>query len=622
MRNGKIYLRLLSFIMVFSLYLTDVFVAMAAPDAEAVEKTVSQNTVSDSVSEDPEYDTVSTADEFTKWLDSHRSNGGRVRLTNDIVLREFYFFSPAAANRPDIFVDTDSYTITAAGKITFLSDGHLIFQGKAGNRGILRAAKGSLLTLDGVIVEDNAQTSDSYAVWQEEGAGFVVGKTYVESRITGDIHYADIPFVTQTDSICVVVEKGQSVDGLLPDRIKCRVNRQGRIEDNVQIPVSWDLTGTERQQEKRLRFQVRGTSSEAVFDVPSVCTVVYNDYPLTFTTVNAFIQASAYYFQGGYTKPEKELPIAVAAEYSFDGDNWITGNEENVSDINAGFSIYFPCDQWDSDKYPSIYIRLRGDKDGKEFLSNVLRYEANNMGEAEDIGGSRGGGTSIVNPPDKPSEDSSEVSSGDKQPSNDRKPSDKDSGKHDSGNRDTDTAGDSQAADEDVSGDAAGSGTNRQDVMQAPVPEADLLNNQPIAESIEDPADGYEDGSIVSSTSPAGSTNSRTEKNKDLQTEGNSISFVGKMEAVQTETMDVMSQELAAPAQDGTDGDSGTHQSMTVTQKINMTQNIVLVLGFVTLTAGIGVVAYFVHACRTRRRRRRRAASSKTNNRRKGKIKN
>lgn len=614
MRNRKIYLWLLYFIMVFSLYLTDVSVAMAAPDAEAVEKTVSQNTVS----EDTEYDTVSTADEFTKWLDSHRNNGGRVRLTNDIVLREFYFFSPAAADRPDIFVDTDSYTITAAGKITFLSDGHLIFQGKAGNRGILRAAKGSLLTLDGVIVEDNAQISDSYTVWQEEGAGIVVGKTYVESRITGDIHYADIPFVTQTDSICVVVEKGQSVDGLLPDRIKCRVNRQGRIEDNVQIPVSWDFTGTERQQEKRLRFQIRGTSSEAVFDVPPVCTVVYNDYPLTFTTVNAFIQANAYYFQGGYTKPEKELPIAVAAEYSFDGDNWITGNEENVSDINTGFSIYFPCDQWDSDKYPSVYIRLRGDKDGKEFLSNVLRYEANNMGEAEDIGGS----VSIVNPPDKPSEDSSEVSSGDKQPSNDRKPSDKDSGKHDNGNRDTDIAGDSQSADEDASADAAGSGTNRQNVLQAPAPEADLLNNQPIAEPIVDPADGYEDGSIVSSTNPTGSTNSRTGKNKDSQMEGNSISFVGKMEAVQTETMDVMSQKLAAPAQDGTDGDSGTHQAMTVTQKINMTQNIVLVLGFVTLSAGIGVVAYFVHAGRTRRRRRRRSASSKTNNRRKGKIEN
>lgn len=614
MRNRKIYLWLLYFIMVFSLYLTDVSVAMAAPDAEVVEKTVSQNTVS----EDTEYDTVSTADEFTKWLDSHRNNGGRVRLTNDIVLREFYFFSPAAADRPDIFVDTDSYTITAAGKITFLSDGHLIFQGKAGNRGILRAAKGSLLTLDGVIVEDNAQISDSYAVWQEEGAGIVVGKTYVESRITGDIHYADIPFVTQTDSICVVVEKGQSVDGLLPDRIKCRVNSQGRIEDNVQIPVSWDFTGTERQQEKRLRFQIRGTSSEAVFDVPPVCTVVYNDYPLTFTTVNAFIQANAYYFQGGYTKPEKELPIAVAAEYSFDGDNWITGNEENVSDINTGFSIYFPCDQWDSDKYPSVYIRLRGDKDGKEFLSNVLRYEANNMGEAEDIGGS----VSIVNPPDKPSEDSSEVSSGDKQPSNDRKPSDKDSGKHDNGNRDTDIAGDSQSADEDASADAAGSGTNRQNVLQAPAPEADLLNNQPIAEPIVDPADGYEDGSIVSSTNPTGSTNSRIGKNKDSQMEGNSISFVGKMEAVQTETMDVMSQKLAAPAQDGTDGDSGTHQAMTVTQKINMTQNIVLVLGFVTLSAGIGVVAYFVHAGRTRRRRRRRAASSKTNNRRKGKIKN
>lgn len=618
MKKSTVSLWLIAITFTFSVYLFDTMVAKAAPEQtsgqnmpQAAKASVSQNTRQDAATDDGT-DTVSTADEFTEWLDSHRNNGGRVRLTNDIVLREFYYFSPIAANRPDIFVDTDTYTITAAGKITFLSDGQLIFRGDAGNRGIFRAAKGSLLTLDGVIVEDRTQTLDSYAVWQEEGAGFVVGRTYVESRITGDIHYADKPFVTKADSVCVVVEKGQSVDDLLPDQIKCSANRQGRIEENVQIPVSWDLTGTERQQEKRLRFQARGTSSGAVFDVSPVCTVIYNDYPLTFTTVNAFIQANAYYFQGGYTKPEKELPIVVAAEYSFDGNNWITGDEETVSDVNAGFSIDFPCGQWDSGRYPFIYIRLRGDKDGKEFLSNILRYKANNMGEAEDIGGNWGGGTSIINPPDKPIEDSSEPSPGDKQPSNDRKPSDEDSGKHDSGKSDTDVAGDSRTTDTDTPADSADSDTDRQDVPQAVVPETGLLNDQTVAEPIADPVDDYGAGSTVSSTNPTGSMNSDTGKNKDSQMERSSISSVGE-DAVQTETMDVMSQELAASAQDGTAGDSGTHQSMTVTQKINTTKNIVLILGFLTLSAGVVVAAYFVHAGRSRRRKQRNKVYHKTN---------
>lgn len=621
MKNGKNYIQVLSFIIVFILYLTDVSLAMAAPDEKTGEAAVGQHTVSGSTLEatDNDTDIVSTADEFTEWLESHRSNGGRVRLTNHIVLREFYYFSPVAANRPDIFVDTDRYTITAAGKITFLSDGHLIFQGKAGSQGIFRAMKGSLLTLDGVIVENRAQTSDSYAVWQEEGAGLVVGGTYVESRITGEIHYAAAPFVTKTDPVCVVVEKGQTAESLLPGQIKGSINRQGHIQDNVQIPVSWDLTGTEGQQEKRLRFQVRGTSLEAVFDVPPVCTVVYNDYPLTFTTVDAFIRANAYYFQGGYTKPEKELPIVVAPEYSFDGSSWITCDEETVSNVNTGFSIYFPCEQWDSDRHPYVYIRLQGNKDGKEFLSNMLRYESDNMGEAEDIGGSRGGGTSIVNPPDKPNENSSDKPSGTEQSSNDRKSSDKDSEKHDDVNSDTNTSDNSQPADSSAPADTAGGAALLQNMQPVVAPGTDQPNDSVAAESIVDPADNHDAGSAVSNTEPTGNTNRQTGKNKDRNTEKNKDSSVKETnaDAVRTETMDVMSRELAASVQEETVGNSGAHQQMTVIQKINTTRSIVLVAGFVTLSAGAGVVTYFVRISRIRRHRRKRAASSKTSSRKK-----
>ncbi len=233
MKSRKIHLLVVCFIILFSVYLSDISVATAAPkpdeaasaaqqNAEAgsnrsttqsVEADTSQNTtqstglsvsqnttqsaglsVSQNTTQDAEQDTVSTADEFKEWLESHKNNGGRVKLTNNIVLKEFYYFTPNGGNRPDIVVDTDTYTITAAGYIAFLSDGHLIFQGKARDKGIFHVVKGGILTLDGVFVKsESEETSPQYALWQEEGAGLVLENTYTKTSVTGNIHYARSP---------------------------------------------------------------------------------------------------------------------------------------------------------------------------------------------------------------------------------------------------------------------------------------------------------------------------------------------------------------------------------------------------------------------------------------------
>ncbi len=642
--NRKTYLWILTFILAFSSYLFDASVAMAQPqrDAEPVKESSyeeedyntdkGQNTKPDagadisqdaeqSSDSDTEPDTVATADEFKEWMDAHKNYGGRVKLTGNIILREFYYFTPNGANRPDIIVDTDGYMITASGKIAFISDGHLIFRGKNGGQSIFRVMKGGMLTLDGVIVESSTDMSaGQYVIWQEEGAGLVIADTYVENQISGDIHYADTPFVTQSDKVCVIVEKGQVVDGLLPTEIKGTVNFQGQIQSHQLVPVSWNLKGTERQQEKRLRFQVKGFSSEVTYDVAPVCTVVYNDYPLTFTNVDAYIYANAYYFQGGYTKPKEDLPIMVASEYSFDGINWVIDKEEMAATDNAGFSISFPCSQWDTAQYSYIYIRLRGEKENKRYYSNVLRYAAYNMEAAEDLGDSLGGDTSIVNPPENPEEDSTDKPSGDQKPSdnpkpsedqkpsNDNKPSDdgksldKDSGKHEGDNSDTDTLGDSQSSNTDVLNDSAG-----------------FPDNIAATEPITDPAGEHDAGNTVLNTTPIENANSHTDNNKNQNTEGNRNPSVNETGAdvvqTETETMDVMSKELAAAAQEGTDGDAGLHQPMTVKQKIDKTRNIVLILGLITLSAGVGVAAYFIHAGRTRRSRRRRTGSSQKSGR-------
>lgn len=680
MKNRKIYWLVVCFIILLSVYLSDISVAMAAPKpdaaasvaqqnaeagvnrstaqsaeaganhstAQSAEAGTSQNTtqsagssVSQNTTQDAEPDTVSTADEFKEWLESHKNNGGRVKLTNNIVLKEFYYFTPNGGNRPDIVVDTDTYTITAAGYIAFLSDGHLIFQGKARDKGIFHVVKGGILTLDGVFVKSESEgTSPQYALWQEEGAGLVLENTYTKTSVTGNIHYADAALVTEESSVCVVVEKGQSAESLLPTEIKCTVNHQGQIWYNKSTPVSWDLAGTEKHQQNRQRFQVKGFSSQVLYYVAPKCTVVYNDYPLTFTEVDAFIRANAYYFQGKYTKPKGELPITVAAEYSFDGKNWIRDEVKTVSSDSTGFSVSFPCDEWDTDQNPSVYIRLQGEKDDKRYFSNVLRYKANSMNEAEDLGDSG----SVVNPPDKPEPDSDHTSSGshkpeegnkpsegnkppaEQKPSDDRKPSDHDAGKHeqesnDKGSSDKDNASGTNPLSEDTS-DAAAQETAQNDINTdtyssghnsvTAIPEnpadtqqtenADNSSNTDTASLTVKPA---ENGKIDTGSIPGADK----DRNNDFaETEGD--------EALK-ETVEVMSVETAAPAEQGEHEDAGRQRQLSVHQRLDRSRNIFLVSGLVTFSVGLGVVAYFVHTRKLRRRRHRTSGTGHGRKRRK-----
>ncbi len=344
---------------------------------------------------DPEQamDSVSTGDALIEWLESHKNTGGSVKLTDHVTLNGIYSICPDGMRMPDVTVDTGQYTITIAGEIEFLSDDHFIFTGQPEDGSIFYVAPQGTLSMSGVVVE-----SGQCALWQEEGAGLIVDNC----RISGDIHYADTPFVMDYHSVCVVVEKNQTLQDVLPSSIDCIVNRRGGIGGYEPVPVSWNLAGTEKQQEQRRRLLLQGSFVQAASAEAVLCTAAYNDYPLTITEVRATTTGSMYMFQGFYTKPEEALPITVMAEYSFDGVNWFMDEEKFVTHVDDTFLIAFPAKQCDMEADPHIYIRLRGDDNGIEYLSNVLRYTADNLDYVEDVGGSRGGGTSIINPPDPP----------------------------------------------------------------------------------------------------------------------------------------------------------------------------------------------------------------------------
>ena len=339
-------------------------------------------------------DTVSTGPELMEWLDSHKNTGGTVRLLDHIVLDQDYSFFPNGSNMPAVYVDTDRYTITVTAEVELSSDSQLTFSGEPEGKGIFCVAKKGMLSILGIAVE-----SQQCALWQEEGGGLVVSSCHV----SGDVHYADTPYVMYwKEDLCAVVEKGQTVNEVLPSQISCTVNCQGRLCYGEPIPVLWNLEGSEKQQEERLRFSVQGVFLNGVSLKQPSCTVAYNDYPLTFTEVEASSNGFSYTFQGGFTAPEEALPFTVMAEYSFDGEQWILYEEQRVTNADAGFRIDCKREQYGRMARSSIYIRLQWNDNGTRYYSNVLCYLSDNLEVVEDIGGSRGGGTSITNPPDEP----------------------------------------------------------------------------------------------------------------------------------------------------------------------------------------------------------------------------
>lgn len=351
-------------------------------------------------------DSVSTGAELIEWLESHKNTGGKVKLSDNVVLEGAYYYCPGTINLPPVFIDTNNHVITITGEIEFRSDNHLIFQGRAeGKKDIIHVARGGILSLSGVIIE-NEQIEKTYTLWQEEGAGLVIEKC----RISGKIHYAHTPFVIDNESVCVVVEKNQTADNVLPTEIKCSVNSKGEVYNNEQMKVSWILSGTEKEQKERLRFSTEGSFVDAGFLEPPVCTVVYNDYILTFMKVNGFISGNSYIFRGTYLKPKEYLPMTVTYEYSFDGEKWIDYEKVTASDIEDTFFIGLTLDQWDTEKYPYLYLRLMGKHNENIYFSNVLRYTADNFKIVTDQGGNRGGGTSIISPPNEPPKSPDNVS--------------------------------------------------------------------------------------------------------------------------------------------------------------------------------------------------------------------
>lgn len=349
----------------------------------------------------PEPDTVATAEELMEWLCDHENIGGTVWLSADISLCDVTYIHNL--RKPAITIETGEFSITVNGSVELRAGSPFIIRGSGGGRGALRVSEGGMLFLDSLTLE----AEDGFVAFQEEGSGFMMENT----SVTGEIHYAEQPFIWEWESGLTVVERGEAFDeGQLPAVLLARVNFQGQTTDGYEeVPVNWDLAGHEEECDLRQRFTVSGEFENKASQNAPYYTVVYDDFPLTFLEVGVRKirgnYGDAYRFTGGFSKPEGRLPITVAQEYSFDGENWTLYEETTAEAPGSGFHLSPFVKAEDRERFSEIFIRLCWDDGGTVYYSNVLRFEADSLLAKEEPGGNRGGGTDIVDPPKPPGPD-------------------------------------------------------------------------------------------------------------------------------------------------------------------------------------------------------------------------
>ncbi len=350
-------------------------------------------------------DTVSTGEELMEWLSGHKDTGGTVKLADDISISDFYYARNMRAEA--VTVDTGEFTIAVNGYVYLQATSPLKIRGVGGEQGLLHTSgTGSMLHLNGLDLE----AEDGYAVFQEEGTGFILD-TLKNTSVAGTVHYAKQPFVWEWEPALAVVKPGETLDDkMLPASISACINHNGtNIYPYEEVPVTWDLSGHGEDQKQRRRFTVTGEFESMASQTAPVCTVVYDDFPLTFLEVNAVkmegTYGDTYRLRGRFSKPGERLPITVAQEYSFDGKNWTLYQEETVTTLNSDFYITLFVGAEDLERYSELFIRLSWNDDGTMYYSNVLGFAMDSLEVNEEPGGNRGGGTDIVDPPDPPEPD-------------------------------------------------------------------------------------------------------------------------------------------------------------------------------------------------------------------------
>lgn len=342
-------------------------------------------------------------DELMEKFEAMKTTGGNIRLTGDVVVEagvDYTFSAPQLMDAP-IRLDTGGHSIIVHGKLIFMP--FIEIAGAGGDAGIFSVQDGGWLELYSISVKADSDVAIAQAPRSVlcYGTLFDGAPEFVyEGEIKGAGPVA-VPWSnTNPKSLqCVYVRDDERAEDLLPDTDEGALYQNGRMDQNHQLDVAWDIDLFKTQFEARENCMVTGNYPGATEYATPVCMVAFQNGRAA-TVLNGWGTGGT---DGRGLSAQIQLALenpqeSCRVDWSADGENW-QECEANILETKVDrlrYALYPPDDAG----YP-FYISAVVTKNGEEHYSNILVLRA--PGKAGDIGGNRGGGTSLVDP-EKPIE--------------------------------------------------------------------------------------------------------------------------------------------------------------------------------------------------------------------------
>ena len=348
-------------------------------------------------SETENNDTVATYEEWKKWLESHRREGGTVVLTDDITVPEDEnYLYDNGKYRKNITVKTAGHTIYVKGQMELWP--FLSLEGTGGSEGIFHVCPGGSLTL--ISVSILAGSDKDTAVVQEEGSFFVYGEEtgmgLPEFFCQGRMILADKPVVSAASAenyqdmpVIVIPEEENFSVSCLPAEDDVTINQSGKT-DSTAIPVIWQDTDFPKE---RVRTVITGTYPDdyVVFrDQNPRCLVVYGS-----STNPYFLLAFAETYQNSGLILHMDAFVPQEGTVTLQGsDDKRTWSDLESQEVSEGEQIsWYPAYNLLEEESYTYYKMSQRLPDGTTVDSDILELTEEYTMEGTGIEGGRGGET-------------------------------------------------------------------------------------------------------------------------------------------------------------------------------------------------------------------------------------
>ncbi len=341
---------------------------------------------------------VDSFEEMITTLESMKTTGGNITLTNDIVVPPDFTYTFATPNLSisPIKIYTGEYSVIVQGKLILLP--YLEIWGVGGQNGVFQIQDGGWLELfcitvkaqSGIAIKQAPRSVLCYGLLFDGMPEFIC-----EGEIT-DIGPVAVP-VSYSNPLFlqyIYVRDNETATAILPTTNSGDLYEKGKMTPDIPLNVAWDTDDFANKFSARESCMITGQYTDARTYLPPKCMVVFQN--------GREVSILGGFGRGGTDKQSLTAQILVLTEnpeqlnrieWSSDGENW--QECEAILLESEGKRSHYALYPPEGLGYP-IYISAVITKDGKEQYSNILTLKTPD--KSGDVEGTRGGGTEPVDP--------------------------------------------------------------------------------------------------------------------------------------------------------------------------------------------------------------------------------